>query len=296
MSRRDKLDWARWQAVSGVAIPRSRDDDSSVWASGFSMSCFGVRIGVRSNRPLALRSFEEHLPPLTRPTAGSRVDRVFSFRLGREEHVLFDDLQEPTRAVRFESLLQAFERRVKLFVAETAPERVFVHAGAVGWQGEAILVPGRSFTGKTTLVRELLRGGAAYYSDEFAVLDLQGRLHPYPQPLGIREERSRAQERRRVEELGGVVGTEPLTVGRVLLAPYEAGAQWRPVRVPTTEGVQALLDNTAPTRNRAATVHTALRRALVGARVLRGPRGEAGETAQMILRGAAPRMAETTAV
>ena len=45
------------------------------------------------------------------------------------------------------------------FVAERAPDHLFVHAGVVGWEGRAIVMPGASFAGKTTLVAGLARGG-----------------------------------------------------------------------------------------------------------------------------------------
>ena len=71
-------------------------------------------------------------------------------------------------------------------MAEFARRRVFLHAGAVAWNGLGIVIPGGTMSGKTSLVRELLQAGALYYSDEYAVLDDLGRLHPYPQPLGVR--------------------------------------------------------------------------------------------------------------
>src|ERR687894_479249 len=45
--------------------------------------------------------------------------------------------------------------------------------------GRALVRPGPSLSGKTTLVAALVRSGAAYLSDEFAVLDPEGRVHPY---------------------------------------------------------------------------------------------------------------------
>ena len=51
----------------------------------------------------------------------------------------------------------------------------------------AIVMPGASFAGKTTMVRAWLEAGATYYSDEFAVLDRTGRVHPFARPLAIRE-------------------------------------------------------------------------------------------------------------
>src|SRR5277367_3536052 len=42
-----------------------------------------------------------------------------------------------------------------------------VHAGAVLWRGRALLLPGGTHAGKSSLVTELLRRGATYYSDEY---------------------------------------------------------------------------------------------------------------------------------
>ena len=81
------------------------------------------------------------------------------------------------------SLLTAFNKHAELLTAYRAQDCLFVHAGVVGWQGKAILIPGRSFSGKTTLVKALIEAGATYYSDEFAILDRQGLVHPYPLPL-----------------------------------------------------------------------------------------------------------------
>jgi len=71
-------------------------------------------------------------------------------------------------------------------IAETAHDRFFVHAGVVGWNGRAIVIPGQSKIGKTTLVEEFLRIGATYYSDEFAVFDRRGYVHPFARPLRVR--------------------------------------------------------------------------------------------------------------
>ena len=44
-----------------------------------------------------------------------------------------------------------------------------VHAGAVLWYGRALLFPGTTHAGKSSLVAELLRKGAVYLSDEYAL-------------------------------------------------------------------------------------------------------------------------------
>ena len=72
-----------------------------------------------------------------------------------------------------------FDSLVRILVAEWTRSLVFIHAGAVGWRGKAIVFPGNSFFGKTTLVAELVRRGAAYLSDEYAILDENGVVHPF---------------------------------------------------------------------------------------------------------------------
>ena len=65
-----------------------------------------------------------------------------------------------------DEVIRALQTDLQLFVATEALSRLFVHAGVVGWRGRAILVPGTSFSGKTTLVAAMVQAGASYYSDE----------------------------------------------------------------------------------------------------------------------------------
>jgi hypothetical protein len=73
--------------------------------------------------------------------------------------------------------LGILDAELRMYIALNAPEHVFVHAGVVGVGERAIVLPGRSFAGKTTLVAALVRAGAEYWSDEYAVLDADGLVH-----------------------------------------------------------------------------------------------------------------------
>ena len=78
-----------------------------------------------------------------------------------------------------------FDSLLRVAVGEYAVDRVFLHAGVVGWRGKAIIIPADSFKGKSTLVAELVRNGATYFSDEFAVVDANGlvrRMENGPDP------------------------------------------------------------------------------------------------------------------
>ena len=102
------------------------------------------------------------------------------YRLSQDDEVVAEDSE-------LKPVTDEFARALMVHVANYAPDRVFVHAGVVGWKGRALVLPGTSFAGKTTLVAELVRAGATYYSDEYAVVDEQGRVHPYPRDLQMRD-------------------------------------------------------------------------------------------------------------
>jgi hypothetical protein len=198
-------------------------------------------------------------------------------------NLLYSDAARLARTRDLEAALDRFESDLQLHVAEMARGRIFVHAGVVGWRGQAIVIPGRSFAGKTSLVAELVRAGATYYSDEYAILDRHGRVHPYPKPPAIRTADNGAQVRTPIEALGGKVGVEPLPVGLVVVSQYKSGAQWRPRRLSRGQGVLWMLANTVAARRRPEAALATLERALADAPVLKAARGEAQEMAWRIL-------------
>ena len=56
-----------------------------------------------------------------------------------------------------EEVLDVLEAHISLTVAARTSQWLFVHAGVVEWRGRAIVLPGRSFSGKTTLVAALVQ-------------------------------------------------------------------------------------------------------------------------------------------
>ena len=188
------------------------------------------------------------------------------------------------RSLDAELVLSIFESDVQLYVGILAHRRIFVHAGVVEWQGRAIVIPGRSMSGKSTLTAELVRAGATYYSDEYAVLDDRGRVHPYPRKVGLRSPGSDEQTKVRAESLGGTVGVKPLPVGMLVVSQYETGARWRPRRLSAGQGALEVLANTVPARTRPEQSLTSIQQAVTNATIFKGRRGEAKETAELILK------------
>jgi hypothetical protein len=127
------------------------------------------------------------------------------------------------------------------------------------------------------LIAELIKAGATYYSDEYAVLDARGRVHPYARPLQIREGEARRQKRYPVEQLGGRAGVKPLPVKLVIVSRYKPGAKWRPRELSAGQGVLELLNQTVSARTQPGKAFAALQQVATQALILKGARGEAAE-------------------
>lgn len=277
-------------------MPRTRHSEGAgridrlPWSAGTCIEAHGVRLGVRTNAPEILERLARCLPPGSRSSRSSVVDELFS--------VWVDPADTPTRPsrvyvgarcrARTRDLQQAFavlESELRQSLAARSRQRTFVHAGVVGWRGRAIVVPGRSRSGKTTLVAELVRAGASYLSDEFAIIDARGRVHPFAKPLSIRGAGGcdLHVSRPTAEELGGQSGTEALPIAVVVIATHEPGAEWRPQTLTVGEAVIEMLAHTVPARLRPAASLAALERAVRRATVLKGQRGEAAPLAPRLL-------------
>jgi hypothetical protein len=261
------------------------------WAVGFSLETYGLRIGIRANDAAGLQRVCDHLPHEWKPTSSSVVDRIYSIIIGgkgtrsnvRRFNLLYGDHIRLARSSDVDQVFDTLESDLRLVVAEFARRRVFVHAGVVGWKGSAIVIPGRSYSGKSTLVAELVKAGATYYSDEYAVFDAKGRVHPFHKPLEIRNEGSFKQSRVTVEEIGGKSGAKPLPVSLVLMTEYKANARWRPRQLTPGQGVLALLSNTVSARRSPEKALASLQHVVAQAEILKGARGDASELSRAIL-------------
>src|SRR5713101_2580612 len=261
------------------------------WAEGLLLSSFGVRAGVRVSVSGVLPQVLPLLPPGWKKSQKVIVQRLYSLVVARDceragvrrLHVLYADSTPIARGAALDQVLAALETDLHRYTAEAASDMTFLHAGVVGWQGRAILVPGRSLSGKTTLVREMLRLGATYYSDEFAVVDDSGNVHPFARPLGIREDSTFAQTKYTAETLGATSGVKPLPLGAVVLCKYQAGARWKPAPLSHGRGALELMANSIAVRNQPQRTLQRIQKLVAGTVFVKGTRGEAHESAPSIL-------------
>lgn len=239
---------------------------------------YGLRIDVRVNDAEVREAVLRVLPPGWRPAEASFPDMEFTLARDREQRYVVsgDGIAAPLAlAVDLDVALSFLESNIRSRVALWAPERIFVHAGVVARNGGALLIPGESFAGKTTLVAALVKAGAAYFSDEFAVLDHAGLVHPYAKPLSVRAPAEVYPEQVTAEALGGTSGAGGVPVAAVVVTSYVPGARWEPTPVPRGEAALALLAHTVAAQERPAEVLQVLRRVTERCTCVRGDRGEA---------------------
>ena len=188
-------------------------------------------------------------------------------------------------------LLDAFERHAELLAAERASDSLFVHAGVVAWQDRAIVLPGASGSGKTTLVRAFLAAGATYFSDEFAMLDRDGCVRPYPRALSIR---SSPDDRVSVSaaDLGARIGTAAIPVGVILLTSYQPDTIWEPLRVSPAYALVKLMEHTVAARRDAEYSMSILKAVVTGAVALESTRPEPDVVVRSVLQMAMSSVSE----
>lgn len=135
-----------------------------------------------------------------------------------------------------------FDTIIRVAVAEYARNLVFLHAGVVGWKGRAIIMPGDSFTGKSTLVAALVKNGADYYSDDFAILDSKGLVRAFPRTISMRTDDGKfVAYEVSVDQLGGDVGQKHIPVGMILLTEHSPKKRWNPKFLTPGQGILEII-------------------------------------------------------
>lgn len=256
----------------------------------FTFESYGVKIGVKSNSERFLKRIENHIPNIV-PKAfifDNNLKAEHAFLINVKKSGLFElykDGEKITAGESEENFFNFSSSKIRLTIAEYADSRVFIHAGVVGWKGKAIVIPGKSYRGKTTLVAELVKKGALYYSDEYAVLDEKGLVHPFPKTLSIRGIIDKyTQLETTAESFGGEIGIEPIEVGLVLLTEYERDVKWQPEILSAGNGILELLAHTIPVRYKPQFSLQVLNKLTNRAIIAKSKRGEAQIFVDLLLK------------
>lgn len=220
------------------------------------------------------------LPPGWIPATDSPTRHTLRVDPGVDGYIVTDLTDKKTLPLSEDDAAALVERRIRERVALHAPNHIFIHAGVVEVGGKAIVIPGHTHTGKTTLVQALLAAGCGYLSDEYAAVDADGMVHPYPRPLSVRRPDG-TRDRVIVNHNASVDAPVPPTA--VVTLPRRPDEPLMLRRGRPGPAAMALMNNTIPARVRPA---ESLRSAATLARrttYWRGHRRDADEAARALL-------------
>ena len=111
-----------------------------------------------------------------------RQNASSAFSLKRED-------QEPLGASDDSEFLLLFDNDISIELQKLRTDLFFIHAAALEFMGEALMLVGPSGSGKSTTTWGLLHHGFGYLSDELGPVDLKTlTVHPYSHALCLKRE------------------------------------------------------------------------------------------------------------
>jgi hypothetical protein len=250
---------------------------------------YGVKIRITTNKAEAVgavrKILDTCLPDCYTETAPGETDHDFCLRWNPSGiDSFYKNGTKLYGSEKREMLLENLGSEVRRTVAEFAVGRVFIHSGVVSWKGKAIIIPAKSMGGKTSLTAALVKRGALYYSDEYAILDETGCVHPFPKTLSVRGIIDKyKQVERPVEFFGGKAATDKAPVGMFLLTSYKPHARWTPEILSPARGILEILKHTVPIRTDPAYVLGVLKQAASRALIVKSNRGDVSKSVEAIL-------------
>jgi hypothetical protein len=198
-------------------------------------------------------------------------------RWNGEYHLLHGERRYgPYRNLR--NALRGVSNGIHFLIGKRSP-LTFLHAGAVEIEGLAVVFPGRSRWGKSTLVSSLVEQGCGYLSDEYAVVSPEGCVFPFSKPIRLRDtvgEVAYDMDHAAASAPGG------FRCAAVILTKYEDGATWKPQSLTSGQAAIETLPSALQSRDEPDLVLHAITALVSDASCYRGPRGSGEPTADML--------------
>jgi hypothetical protein len=246
-------------------------------------NAYGYRLRFEWDDPEFRQVVESVVLPDWEEDEAATPDATFRLLSDGPEKVQLSHLQaESTSSVSRVRADQELKRICHLDLATYAPDLVFIHAGVVQTDSGLLVLPARSYSGKSTLVEALVQRGARFYSDEYAIVDSEGRVRPFPRPHC---KRLSGEENRMTPavEMGWTRELPAAPVSAVVATRYAQGEVWEPSVLSSGQAVVRLLENTVSARTEPSRAMAYLARMVERAVCVEGPRGECEEAAEAIL-------------
>lgn len=249
-------------------------------------AAYGIRIGLETTLDVIPYLSSPLIPGAELDASEPPVAR-FRFQPARSEtgDLVFQvsgESSEVFSSGNIEAAARELESRLHHYVAASSEVAVFVHAGVLDWRGRVMLIPGPSHSGKSTLVAALVSRGATYFSDEYAVIDLEGRVHAFPRRLRLRPDILR-QHAAPVPKISSDGPLDPRPLGWVLNIRYNPAGIWQPRALTPGQVLLALLENTVAVRRQSELTVRTLKSAIRHAAGWQAERADAMSAAEDIL-------------
>jgi len=184
-----------------------------------------------------------------------------------------------SRAVASNLLLE----KLDYYLGEFSKKFAFIHAGVVRWQGEAILLPGRSHAGKTTLTAALVQAGADYISDDLAVIGPGASVQLLSQPIRLRADVAGGFDLSTTRHRPDLLETDQAPIAGIVFLQYCADRNLRLQTLSKGETTQHLLANSMNARHQPQLVMQYCAAAAQRAWCVQGVRRDAAQAADYIL-------------
>jgi HprK-related kinase A len=165
---------------------RATSPGADVPSATAELRLLSFRARVRAERPEIVDRLAELYPSGPMPDLACSCEVVVADRAGT--HEILVDGQSVGSAASLAEAVARVEYLINRAAAVALVDHILVHAGVVAVGGDAIVLPGPSGRGKSTLVAALCLSGLAYASDELAVLDpVTAAVRPFAKAICLKE-------------------------------------------------------------------------------------------------------------
>ncbi len=251
----------------------------------FQLCAFGCQIQATASSEDAFETLQQYIfPSIPRFTnAGAAPDLRIQIEKAESQFRLYVNDSQVSASGELMSLVPDLIQRIDQTIVSSLKTLRAVHAGAVRLGDRVLLLPGYSHSGKSRIVAELLRRGANYFSDEYALVDDEGRIHAYPRPLLLRNgSPNRIPVLVQEHRIQGASAAAP--VGWIMELQYHVDCAWHVSTVGQGEGLLMLLRHTPHVLAEAPDLLGRFQRVAAGAKCFTGRRMDAERAVDEILR------------
>lgn len=212
----------------------------------------------------------------------SEPNRIFKLKTSENGWSLQMGDDKPEVHSDLDQLRERLKTVCHIDLGSYAPNAVFVHAGVVLTEFGLVVIPARSYSGKSTLVKSLVDLGGKYYSDEYAVIDSQGLVSPFPRALSLRQSGS-PDQKTEARKLGWAEDLKPVRIATVLSSRFVVGGKWNPQDLTEGQAVLKMLENTVSAQINPEKAIRYLTTAVAGIQAIETERGDSQQAAGQLL-------------